>query len=200
MSDARSILLSSASNEWYTPSIYIAAVRAVLGTIDLDPASCEQANDTIQADRFYTQAENGLMYPWYGRVWLNPPYGTTTNKSNAGLWTRKLIAEYQIGRVKQAIVLVNASPSTHWFHQLLAFPVCLTEGRINFRSPIHKTDTAFSRPEKSQNTNGSAFAYLGSNTQTFIETFEQFGTIVQRISRAKQSVWLPELWHAEVVA
>ncbi|SRR6266704_2774338 len=40
------------SAEWYTPLPYLAAVREVLGTIELDPASCTEANDTVQAVRF----------------------------------------------------------------------------------------------------------------------------------------------------
>jgi hypothetical protein len=38
--------------EWYTPPAYcLEFVRAVLGTIDLDPASCALAQKTVQAKR-----------------------------------------------------------------------------------------------------------------------------------------------------
>src|SRR5262245_13067731 len=39
--------------EWYTPPQYIAAARAVLGAIDLDPASSEIAQTTVQAGAFF---------------------------------------------------------------------------------------------------------------------------------------------------
>ncbi len=64
---------SSESNEWWTPEPYIEAARSVLGGIDLDPASCAQANETVQAARYCGVADDGLKQEWKGRVWLNPP-------------------------------------------------------------------------------------------------------------------------------
>lgn len=48
-----SVLGSSESDEWYTPAPYIEATHAVLGGIDLDPASCGAANDVVRAHRFF---------------------------------------------------------------------------------------------------------------------------------------------------
>lgn len=194
-------LLSSASNEWYTPSIYIEAARAVMGGIDLDPASCEEANQTVKATTFYSKEENGLSKPLYGRVWCNPPYGTSgKGKSNQGIWTRRILADYEQGHIEQAIILTNAATDTRWFHALFVHPICFTEGRINYFSPIHKTDTACSRPERGTNTHGSAFTYLGPHTARFIETFRQFGTIVQCVARPHQQFQPVGLWEDEVSA
>jgi hypothetical protein len=40
---------SSGEQEWYTPARLVEAARAVLGTIDLDPTSCEVAQRLVKA-------------------------------------------------------------------------------------------------------------------------------------------------------
>ena len=68
-------ITSSESAEWFTPKRYIEAAREVLGTIELDPASCEEANRIVKADNFFTEEDDGLKKHWAGKVWMNPPYG-----------------------------------------------------------------------------------------------------------------------------
>jgi DNA N-6-adenine-methyltransferase (Dam) len=80
---------SQGSNEWYTPPWCIEAALAVMGGIDLDPASCALANETVKAARYYDKTMNGLEQPWSidgrpSRVWLNPPYGLTVPLENQG--------------------------------------------------------------------------------------------------------------------
>ena len=53
---------NSHDGEWYTPSRYIESARRVMGSIDLDPASCEKANRTVKAGTYYTVEDNGLLY------------------------------------------------------------------------------------------------------------------------------------------
>lgn len=69
---------SAASNEWYTPPEIVEKARAVLGVIDLDPASSATANTIVKATVHHgQQAEDfvdGLgVHGWYGNVFLNPP-------------------------------------------------------------------------------------------------------------------------------
>jgi len=66
---------SSASNEHYSPSEIVEAARTSLETIDLDPASCEAANRTVRAARYYTKEQNGFLQEWGGNVFLNSPGG-----------------------------------------------------------------------------------------------------------------------------
>lgn len=57
------------SDEYYTPRWIIDQ----LGPFDLDPCSPEQRPwDTAKIH--LTKQQDGLLYDWVGRVWLNPPY------------------------------------------------------------------------------------------------------------------------------
>lgn len=158
-------ILSSESNDWYTPAVYIEAARVVMGGIDLDPASCELANRTVRADRYFDQSADGLSLDWAGRVWLNPPYG----RGGAKAWSRKLITEHERGTVSQAVLLVNASTDTRWFQPFWAYPICFVRGRIRFAKAGFR---GYRGP-----THGSAFVYFGGRVKRFRKTFGAFGHI-----------------------
>lgn len=121
------------SNEWYTPRSIIEAARYAMGSIDLDPASCEEAQQIVQAGRYFTKAEDGLVQPWAGNVWLNPPYGRGLIEE----WVEKAIYEMEFMRTNQIIMLVNNCTETEWFQSLLdeAHAVCFPCGRIEFWGP-----------------------------------------------------------------
>ena len=167
-------LLSSQSNEWFTPAKYIAAARQVMGgAIELDPASCEEANLVVKAARYYTQAEDGLSQPWHARsLWLNPPYGKTGKTSNQAFWTHKLIAEYRAGNVAEAILLVNAVTDCAWFAPLWEQFICFTNHRIKFYNSAGQPDSP---------TKGNAFVYFGPQSEIFRTAFSQFGAVVSRV-------------------
>lgn len=167
----RALLAQSDQNDWRTPRKFLDAARTVLGEIDLDPASGAEANETVKAAKFYTEADNGLKQPWKGRVWLNPPYG-----GDARLFVERLLKEYQVGNVTAACLLTNSHPTeTKWFQELFAYPICFVRSRIDFGGP--------SREVSSTSTHGSAIAYLGSNEKKFAETFSEFGAVVKRIGK-----------------
>lgn len=161
------LIVSSNENDWYTPEKYIEAARAVLGAIDLDPASCKLANKTVKAKKFYTIQDDGLHLPWKGRLWMNPPYGRL-----AGEFVGRLLLEYEAGEVDAAILLVNSNcTDTDWFQPLWDHRLCFTNHRIEF---VHPT-----RERKSGSTHGSVFVYLGKNRKKFLAEFAQFGRTVR---------------------
>lgn len=159
--------LSSESNEWYTPSRYIEAARAVMGSIDVDPASNDTAQEVIQAGAYYTAETNGLNKDWPGRVWLNPPYGGLSAP-----FVERLINQFNSGITTEAVVLVNAnSTETNWFSPLWDYVLCFCDHRINFETPGGADNGS---------THGSVFIYLGGNKHKFYENFNQFGYVVVR--------------------
>lgn len=158
------VLNNSGENEWYTPIQYIEAARKVLGTIDLDPASCELANKMILATEFYTLEDDGLKQPWFGRVWLNPPYSGGAIAS----FISKYADSIKGGQVEAGIVLVNNATETQWFKELVSISLAavFTTGRIKFVSP---------EGEKNSPLQGQAFLYYGDNIDLFLSEFGRFG-------------------------
>ena len=76
---------SSRTAEHYTPEKIIALTLSCLGEIDLDP--CSEGGDppNVPARSHYTAEDDGLAHTWYGRIYMNPPYGR-----EIGDWVKKL--------------------------------------------------------------------------------------------------------------
>ena len=159
---------NSGNNEWYTPPMYVQAAKDVMGSIDVDPASCELANATVQATTFYDERANGLTKTWSGNVWMNPPYAQPLITQ----FCSALVEKFQAGEVKQACVLVNNGTETGWFQSLLehASAACLVKTRIKF---IDKDGNPSGAPLQ-----GQAILYLGKNTGEFSDVFSSFGKVL----------------------
>ncbi len=115
------------SNEFYTPSHIIEIARACMGGIDLDPASCAIANETVKAARFYDTRQNGLKRPWFGRVWLNPPYGQF-----GPAFVRRAVDEFKLGRIEQVIIELSVNHVANgWFSDAMQVEhaICLMRKR-----------------------------------------------------------------------
>ncbi|MCI0443016.1 phage N-6-adenine-methyltransferase [bacterium] len=162
----QSVLLSQTS-DWYTPAEYINSVKKVLKQIDLDPASCEQANNIIQAKQIYTKENNGLDHSWRGKIFLNPPYG-----KDGPPFVEKLNNEFREGNVTEFILLVNSrATDAEWFQPLFDFLICFTDHRIDFDSPNEKANSS---------THGSCFIYAGNNEKSFAREFSKHGTVLRK--------------------
>jgi ParB family chromosome partitioning protein len=155
------VMYNAGDNEWYTPQDYIERVVAVMGAIDLDPASTAIANVVVGATCFYTSEEDGLQQEWRGRVFLNPPYSTELIRK----FIEKLLTS---SGVTEAIVLVNNATETGWFQVLAdrASAICFPKGRIKFWHPR----------KESVPLQGQALVYLGVYPERFIQCFSDQGT------------------------
>lgn len=151
------------ADQWNTPDRIIERVVAVMGAIDLDP--CSDAGRNVPAGAHYTLADDGLAQPWYGRVFMNPPY------SEARAWSRKLFEEVGAKHVSEFISLVPARPGSEWWrmyseHDCL---LCLVNGRIKFKG----APSGAPYP--------SAVFYLGENEEKFEALFGEVGHLWARV-------------------
>ncbi len=157
-------LAPDTSDEWFTPPSLIESVRQVLNEIDLDPASCQTAQQVVRAKKFYTTQDDGLSQPWSGSVWLNPPYSMPLIEQ----FTARLVHEYQGGEVSAAITIVNNATETAWFHTLAAN--CTR--RLDFKGRL-----SFWNPSKSNGSNrvGQVLFYFGNAPEQFELSFAHQG-------------------------
>jgi hypothetical protein len=157
--------LVTGDHEWYSPAVYVDRARKAMGGIDLDPASCEAANGVVRATSFYTAKDDGLRQPWFGKVWMNPPFGAT----DIAQFSEKLAREYQDGRVSQACVLVSNSTETRWFATLasVATAAVFLHQRVRFISGKN-------RPNRKP-LQGYVVLYAGHRTDKFLESFHGLG-------------------------
>jgi DNA N-6-adenine-methyltransferase (Dam). len=157
---------SSAKENWGTPPWIVEAARRVMGSIDLDPASSEEANKVVRAGCYFTKEDDGLSGLWNLHderklnVWLNPPGGKTVDgKSKVKLWWQKKLTQRE-------------GPGCEY--SLLDFPTCFFKRRVDFIDPVT------GKPVKG-NTHSSCITYVpGSLNETdyFYEVFSEFGKIV----------------------
>lgn len=158
------VAYNSGNQEWYTPVEYIESARLVMGEIDLDPASTLKANEIVRAKVIYTAKDDGLQQPWFGRMWINPPYALEL----VSRFAEKLAYHFSLGEVTEAIVLVNNATETSWFGRLaeIATALVFPRGRVRFWSP----DGVISCPLQ-----GQAIVYIGQKPEAFLNTFRAFG-------------------------
>jgi hypothetical protein len=109
---------------WLTPRYILDA----LGPFDLDPCA---APDPIlwptAANHYVAPGQNGLLLPWHGRIWLNPPYDITTGK-----WLSRLASH------SRGTALIFARTETKTFFEQVwnrADAILFLKGRPHFHSP-----------------------------------------------------------------
>lgn len=107
---------------WLTPSFIIEALGG-WESFDLDPcAPLVQPFPT--AKKTYTEADNGLIQPWEGRIWLNPPYSF----SLLNAFMKRMVNHH-------GTALIFARTDTDVFFKTVwekASSVLFIRGRINF--------------------------------------------------------------------
>jgi hypothetical protein len=129
--------LTSNSSERYTPTHIVEAVRRVFGgSIDLDPASCAEANAFLGAKRFFTKDMDGLTQDWAGTTFLNPP-GDKRGRLVKLFW-KKAVFHASVGDVSLIWLGFNVNQLQtlqSFVDSPLSFPTCILNKRLHFVGP-----------------------------------------------------------------
>ena len=160
------LAIGSGENEWYTPQEFIDKARAVMGGIDLDPASSAEANETVGASVFFTENEDGLSQHWEGKIWLNPPY----SRDLMPKFCEKLAHHVDNGDVESAMLVAHNNTDTAWFHRLSqsCAAACFPSRRIRF----------YRGDDVAAPVNGQVFFYFGDDIDSFKREFGSVGWVV----------------------
>lgn len=162
------------SNENYTSLDEINLVHKFYGHPDLDPFSCELANETVKAKVFYTIEDDGFSKDWRGNrtIWLNPPYSQGFLEPVVDKLIDLLGREYP-----EVLLLTNTDNSTQWYQKALNNCVrfALPTTRLTFYSP----ERAAKGQKQDQNNRSQTLFYFGQQPQRFEEIFGNWGIVCQ---------------------
>lgn len=117
------VLFSSKRTDWETPPEIFNPLNKEFGFI-LDVCADEKNSKCLL---YYNEEKNGLIQPWKGACWMNPPYGI-----NIGKWIKKASEESINGAT--IVCLLPARTDTKWFHDYIygKAEIRFIKGRIRF--------------------------------------------------------------------
>lgn len=111
---------NNATVDWYTPPHIFESMGL---SFNLDPCAPKGGVPWIPAQHHFSLDDDGLSQQWFGRVWLNPPYGRETAK-----WLQRMNSH------RNGVALVFARTDCAWFHNYCANAdaVNFIKGRLSF--------------------------------------------------------------------
>ncbi|MDW4572615.1 hypothetical protein R8Z57_07475 [Microbacterium sp. M3] len=133
------------SDAWLTPPWVLDRASELLGGIDVDVASGPERNvparrHLVLADGVDALAQASWRNPddSPATAWMNCPFSGT----GPGVWTRRMVAEYEAGHVSRAVLLLPARIGADWLRALGRFPrVELPRSAVRFApgigNPMH---------------------------------------------------------------
>jgi len=132
-------LFSSMTGEWKTPIALFDALWEEFGGFDLDPCGMKEHHYTAHkiyqhGGHFYdgsTPALDGLRQPWYGKVFVNPPYGKAISDWVWRCWSAPTYSDPDCVLV---VALLPARTDTRWWHDCVmkADEIRFLKGRLRF--------------------------------------------------------------------
>ena len=113
------------TDDWLTPPELIDAA----GPFDLDPCACPGQPWGTAVHHYFLPEQNGLLLPWKGCVWCNPPYGPHIED-----WARRLSLH------DDGLLLVFARTETLGFRPVWKYATAILffYSRVRFHTPDGK--------------------------------------------------------------
>jgi hypothetical protein len=108
MGEHKRLMSVGKMSEWRTPKFIFDALDLAF---NLDPCWPMSGPCFVPARQHYTEADDGLRQPWFGLVFMNPPFG---GRRSQVPWLKKFFLH------GNGIALVNALTSADWFHDIVA--------------------------------------------------------------------------------
>ena len=122
-------LLTSESNEHYTPVPLVEMCRDVLGgNIGLDLASTSVVNRRVGAEKFYSEEHPCPHGVWSSKtVICNPPGGKIKNKSQTSIFYTDMLNALQTKRMQDGVFIGFSMPALLAKHgdSILTLPYCI---------------------------------------------------------------------------
>lgn len=188
MKGPSSALHSHESPDWYTPATIVDAARTVMGSIDLDPCTDFEAQKTVKATRYYLPPEDGLLHPWEGNVFINPPGGQVNvfwKKLMDSCVDQFLWVGYSLEQLQTLQNVSDVIPQSKQFSMCIpkhriAFVENAAKREIRRKKFLQKNDFfGFNSGKKFGDavspTHANYLTYGGPNKQKFVDVFLKFG-------------------------
>lgn len=121
-------LYSSRTDLWETPQELFDSLNQEFH-FDLDVCAIPE---NAKCAEFYTPQQDGLVKPWIGTCWCNPPYGR-----DVGKWVEEAArTAYEGGLV---VMLLPARTDTKWFHKWIynRAEIRFIQGRLKFGNSVN---------------------------------------------------------------
>ena len=116
-------MFSSKTDLWSTPQDFFDTLDDEFH-FTLDACALPE---NAKCRNYYTPEDDGLIQPWYGTVWCNPPYGRTISH-----WVEKAARSSDDGAT--VVMLLPARTDTRWFQNYIYHraEVRFIAGRLKF--------------------------------------------------------------------
>ena len=108
--EGRPYMPKAQRTDWRTPPALFDKLAAEFGPFDLDPCGHPDSYASQHCTDYWT--EGGLVQPWWGRIFVNPPYGRGLSQ-----WVAKCAQDGLWGPATRVVALLPARTDTRWWQQ-----------------------------------------------------------------------------------